>query len=278
MKRILSALVAVLFPLALSGCLATSREIVELRDDINQLRLKLNEVQINQADLGDKMSSLDLNISAFSERLEENKNVMSLVARRLDDMEANITSRVGRISDKMDAVDRESRRQTPSDEREISPAYQSYASEVSTPDSPRRSLPVKNQTAELPPGELYRMAYDDFVAGRQESAAATFRIFLEKYPSASLAPYAGYYLGESYCARSMWKEALSEFSVIVEKHPKSEHYLSALYKKALMLERLGEVEDAKKTYANIIKNHPASQEASLASERLGALSETHKKK
>lgn len=275
MKRILSAAVAVLFPLALSGCLATSREIVELRDDINQLRLKLNEVQINQADLGDKMSSLDLNISAFSERLEENKNVMSLVARRLDDMEANITSKVGKISDKMDAS---ARQQTPPSERESPPAPQSYAAEISTPDSPRHSLPVTNQTTELPPGELYRMAYDDFVAGRQESAAATFRIFLEKYPSASLAPYAGYYLGESYYARSMWNEALSEFSVIVEKHTKSEHYLSALYKKALTLERLGEVEDAKKIYANIIKNHPASQEASLASERLGALSETHKKK
>ncbi|PKN01724.1 MAG: tol-pal system protein YbgF [Elusimicrobia bacterium HGW-Elusimicrobia-1] len=260
MKLIPAAALAVFFPFVFAGCLATSREIVELRDDINQLRLKLNELQINQADLGDKMSSLDLNISAFSERLEENKNVMSLVARRLDDMESNITSKVGKISDRMDA---QSDRGTPSN---------------SSGDAAAAGIQPASGAAEIPPGELYRMAYDDFVAGRQESAADAFKIFLAKHPDASLAPDARYYLGESYYSRSMWKDASAEFSALVEKYPKSEHTPSALYKKALSEEMLGNSEDAKKIYADIIKTHPASQEAVSAAERLGALSEPSKKK
>lgn len=262
MKLIPAAAVAAFFPFVFAGCLATSREIVELRDDINQLRLKLNELQINQADLGDKMSSLDLNISAFSERLEENKNVMSLVARRLDDMESNITSKVGKISDKLDAPGRgQSSSSVPSGESDGLP--------------PR---PPSPQPSEIPPGELYRMAYDDFVAGRQESAAETFRIFLAEHPDASLAPSARYYLGESYYSRSMWKDASAEFSALAEKYPKSEHTLSALYKKALAEEKLGNSEEAKKIYADIIKTHPASQEAVSAAERLGDLSGPSQKK
>lgn len=261
MKLIPAAALAVFFPFVFAGCLATSREIVELRDDISQLRLKLNELQINQADLGDKMSSLDLNISAFSERLEENKNVMSLVARRLDDMESNITSKVVKISDRMDA--QSARAATPSNSSE---------------DAVATGIQPASGAAEMPPGEIYRMAYDDFVAGRQESAAAAFKIFLAKHPDASLAPDARYYLGESHYSRSLWKDASAEFSALVEKYPKSEHIPSALYKKALSEEMLGNSEDAKKIYADIIKTHPASHEAVSAAERLGALSEPPKKK
>lgn len=224
--------------LTLYGCLATSKEVVELRDEINQLQLKLNELQGNQADLSDTMTTLNANMLALSEKLEENKNIMNLISRRLDDMEASIISKVSKLSEKL-------------------PASSAYSGSVSTPSS-----------IEIPPSELYRMAYDDFVRGRYELSITGFKNFIERYPDATLIPYARYYLGESYYAKMLLKDAYNEFKSLEREHPKSDMVLPARFKKALILEKMGKTAEARALYEDIIKNHPTSPEAAAASERI----------
>jgi len=121
---------------------------------------------------------------------------------------------------------------------------------------------------DITPGALYSMAYDDFTAGRYESATATFKVFLEKYPNASLASYARYYMGESRYARSLLDGALEDFEYVIKNYPRSDVLLAALYKKALVLERMNRPEDAKKVYSEIIRKYPSTQEAAMSAERL----------
>jgi len=280
-------------PLVFQGCLATSKEIIELRDDINQLRVKLQEVQINQADLTEKMSSIDLSMSALGEKLEENKNAMSLVATRLDDIESGISSKISRLESRMDSG---FNRLSNDISKNVSPSQNIQASALSKEESNSPSSAVKDSTAvvtsttetvssgtlsqvpsslgsvDVSPGALYRMAYDDFTSGRYESATATFKVFIEKYPKASLAPYAWYYMGESKYARALYDGAIEDFEYVIKNHPRSDMVLPSLYKKAVTLEKLNRAEDAKKIYSDIIKRYPSSQEAGMSSERLKDLS------
>jgi TolA-binding protein len=220
----------------LSGCLATSREIVFLRDDINHLQMRLNEVQRNQAELAMEMSSINTSMVALSERLKENKNHMFLVAQRLDDMEANIISRVSTVAAKM----------------KPQPCAQPPA-------------------ATLPPSELYGLSYSDFITGRFELAARGFRDFIEKYPDAALACRALYYLAVSYFARNIYTKALTYLELLEKRHPQSTILVTAKYKRALTLERLKRTTESKSVFEEIIKNHSTSQEAQSAADRLKQL-------
>src|SRR3989339_784475 len=69
----------------LSGCVATSQEMGDLREDIYQLQLKLNEVQRNQADIASKMDTFGTNMKSLS----------------LDDLESNLSQSMNKLSQQL---------------------------------------------------------------------------------------------------------------------------------------------------------------------------------
>ena len=215
--------------LPLGGCLATSQEMIDLRDDMRQLQVKLNEVQRNQADLSVKMDSLSTQLGPLSAQLLDTQSRMSLLGQRLDDVESNMSQRMNKFSEELSG------------------------SALKVPP---------------PPSEIYRLAYSDFSGGKYDLAIVGFKSYLEKYPSSELASLARYYTGECYYSQSNWQGAYDQFDMVEKYYPKSDSVPAARLKKALCLEQLGKGKEASGLFETIIKDFPSSAEAATARDKL----------
>lgn len=213
-----------------SGCLATSTEMVGLRDDINELQLKLIEVQRNQADLSAKMDNLSGQLGPVSSNLTETQDRMSTLGQRLDDVESNISLKMNRLSEQLSGT----------------------------------ALKVAP-----PPSEIYRLAYSDYSSGKYDIAVVGFRNYLDKYPAGELAGLAQYYLGECYYSKDEWQKAYDAFDLVEKNYPKSDSAAPARLKKGLALEQMGKVKEGREMISTVIKDYPYSGEAETAREKLG---------
>lgn len=221
--------------LCLSGCVATSREMIDLRDDIAQLQATLSIVQRNQADISVKMDSLTTSMSGLTEELQATQNHMSLLSQRLDDVESNINQRVVNLSEKM------------------SPSGTGTAS------------------IEPAPSELYRMAYSDFSRGRYDVAYEGFRVYLEKYAKGELAPQAQYYMGECLYSQNDWNKALDQYALVEKMFPRADAVPPARLKRAQCLELLGQLRESRDVLKSIVKDFPNAQEAATARDKLSTV-------
>jgi tol-pal system protein YbgF len=214
---------------SLSGCLATSSEIMGLRDDMHEFQVKMNELQRNQADLSAKMDTMTTAMKPLSYELQETQSRMSLLGQRLDDVESNIAQRVNKLSEQMSGS----------------------------------SLSVAP-----PPSELYRLAYSDFSRGKYDLAVVGFKTYLEKYPQGELASQAQYYLGECYYSQNDWEQALNEFELVEKTYAKSNSVPAARLKRALCLELMGQTTESREAFMSLVKDYPDSPEAFTAQEKI----------
>lgn len=226
-------IISLSIPFILTGCLATSEEVANLRDDMHEMLLKLNEMQRNQADLSAKMDSVSSNLTPISSELQETQNKVSQIGQRFDDVETNISQKVSKL-----------------------------AIEANSSTSAAVAAPA--------PSEMYRIAYSDFSRGKYDLSITGFKSYLEKYPQGELAAQAQYFLGESYYSQNMWEKAFSEFDIVEKSFPKSESVPPARLKKALCLELLGKRNEGYELLKSLIKDFPSSPESFTAREKLEA--------
>ncbi len=230
MKKNLVLILIACSPLVLAGCVATSQDMLNMRDDMYQLLTKLNEVQRNQADLSAKMDTVVGKMDMLGSKLEETQNRMSLLGQRLDDVETNLSQRTGKLFEQLSGT---------------------------------------ALNAGPMPSDLYRMAYGDFSAGKYDLAITGFKSYLDKYATGALADQAQYYIGESAYAKSDWQGAFDGFDAVEKRYPTSSLIPAARLKKAACLEMLGKKDDAKGLLQALIKDYPNSAEAQTAREKLG---------
>ena len=70
----------------LSGCLASDKDIDGLRTEIAKLTTTLNAMQLNQADLSERMDNLSSDINVTNENMTETGNMISKLSAKLDDL------------------------------------------------------------------------------------------------------------------------------------------------------------------------------------------------
>ena len=216
----------------LSGCIATSRQITELRDDISELRIQMSHIQRNQADISSKMDTGERSTSVLNEKLDDTKNRMSSMSQRMDDIYSGLSQRLDIVSEQFSG-------KTP------------------------RLAPT--------PGELYKMAYSDYAKGKYDLSIVGFRSYLEKYPQGELAHNAQYYLADSYFNKVDYKVALAEFEKHIEFYNYSDMLPSSKYKKGLCLVELKRPSEAREVFEDIIKKHPNTPEASQSKQKIQSL-------
>ena len=131
---------------------------------------------------------------------------------------------------------------------------------------------------QLAPGELpvpggsdrdnYQAAFELLKEQRYEQAAMAFQQFLVTYPDSQLADNAQYWLAESYYVTDDFAEALEQFSVVINRHPRSRKVPDALLKMGYCnyeLERWG---DARAALTRVQSEFPDTTAARLAEQRL----------
>ena len=123
--------------LGFASCVATTT-------DIDQLAGTLDRMQRTQADLTIKMDELDRSLGILNENLTQNQTMMGELSQKLENTQANLTSRMGLITELLSAA--------------------------------------TAQSSVIVPGEVYRGAYEDYLAGKLSLAINGFDLFLKRYP------------------------------------------------------------------------------------------------
>lgn len=219
---LLTSLFCFLSSLIFYGCLATTDEIVSLKNEVSSLKAEISILKQNQAELNLQMKQLNNNLQIYTEKLEENKYKMSLLAQRMDDVYSSLSQRLDILS---------------------------------------RQLPKVDMSVVPLPTELFNIAYNDYSRGMYDLAIRGFKDYLSKYPDSELANRAYYYLADSYYAKKQYNECIKVIDEYLNKYQKDEYYVSMLYQKGLCLQNLGETKKAQEIFKHIKTYYPNSKEA-----------------
>jgi len=121
------------------------------------------------------------------------------------------------------------------------------------------------------PMETYQAAYRDYQRGNYDLAIEGFREFLAANTSSDLADNASYWIGESLFSQKKYREAIEQFDSVVNRFPKSDKVPGALLKKGYAYINIGEKAHGVVQLQYVLHEHPKSQEAALARQKLKQL-------
>lgn len=253
---------------AVSGCVATQRDILDLSQQTDTVNLQvrnlkkiMDSLQANQADLNVKLDELDKNVSILNENLRDNRDQMSQLSAKLDDLGAALSGKVAGLS-----------RSIEESQELIKAVEQKRRAEAEEAEKRRKeeeARRAKEASAGPMPSQIYHSARTQLSQKKYDLAADGFALYLEKFPKGEVADLATYYLGQARFFQGRWEEAARQFALVLDRHPKSEVTPAArlLYAQSLM--KMGtHLEEAKRYLESIPEDFPKSSEAVKARQLL----------
>jgi tol-pal system protein YbgF len=121
------------------------------------------------------------------------------------------------------------------------------------------------------PMDTYQAAYRDYQRGNYDLAIEGFRDFLSTNKVADLADNAEYWIGESLFSQKKYREAIEQFDTVVSQYPRSDKVPGALLKKGYAYININERAQGIVQLQYVVHEHPRSQEAGLARQKLKQL-------
>jgi len=223
-----------------------------------QTLLKSNaDLSVKVAEVDDRMQNTQGSIEQTNYRIEKLVQQMTQVQHDIEELRAAL--RAG---------------QAPS-----APATAAGGTGVSaaSPVGPT-AVPIQGEmsvTAPAMPGESpltsYQSAYRDYQKGNFDLAMAGFRDFLVRNPTSDLADNATYWIGESLYSQKKYREAIEQFDQVVSRYPRSDKVPASLLKKGYGYISIGEKSQGIVQLQYVVHEHPNSQEAALARQKLKSL-------
>ena len=133
----------------------------------------------------------------------------------------------------------------------------------------------------LSPGQLpvpggsdrdnYQVAFELLKEERYDMAAASFKQFLLAFPDSELVDNAQYWLAESYYASNSFEQALRDFQVVLDDHPRSSKVPDALLKMGFCNYNLKRWDAARVTLSRVQADYPETTAARLAGQYLNRM-------
>jgi tol-pal system protein YbgF len=260
----------------LAGCAPEAAPL--LREDLDRLRADLlrveQEVQGSRAAVLTEVQTTD---RRTVQALTDIQRALARLGSRLDDLAREAGQLQGRVDELRRRVDL------------LGLQFDAVGEPAGAagPGSPRRSETVAQ--AAPPPGtqasDLYQTAYIDFTRGQYNLAIAAFREYLRLYPTTTLAENAQYWIGESHFSLARahqsrgeseravqeLERAVQEFRKVVIAYPRGDRVPAALFKEALALAELGQVQLAEARLQFLLDQYPGREEAAKARDELARI-------
>lgn len=123
------------------------------------------------------------------------------------------------------------------------------------------------------PGERrdFEAALAVFRQGDFNAAAAAFASFVGRYPASGYTGSAQFWLGNARYAARDYKEALAAFRALVTRDPNHQRVPEAQLAMANCLVELKDARGARKVLEDLVRDHPKTEAAGVARERLARL-------
>lgn len=246
--------VPLLLALALSSCVATQKDVLDLseqsdalKEQVEDLKKTVASMQANQADLSVQIKNLREDLSAYTETVKSSQGDMGKLSTKLDELGAQISGKVAALG------------QTITQAQQRGLEEQKAALEAAKAPS-ATDLFV---TAEK------RLQAKDFAG-----AAKGFEAYLKDHPKGELAELAAYDLGLAYFGQKAWEKAGRQFALVLDKHPKGSQTAGARLRYAQCLLNLKKNPDEARVYLESIQaefpRSPEAKEAAAALKRFAA--------
>lgn len=279
MRRFLSVL---LTPLVLTGCVATQRDILNLSQQTDGMTLqvhKLNKImtnlQSNQADLNIRLEAISSDIAVLNENLSENRNSMSRLSAKLDDLGAALGHKFSNLDSSIKKT-RTLIKQRAKEERERAHKKE----EKRRADESKRQEEKARKRAQGPsPSQIYHKARVYLTQKKYGPAAEGFKLYISEFPKGEVADLATYYLGQVRYSEKKWKLAAMNFALVLDRYPKSDVTPAARLRYALSLMKMkSHLDEAKRYLESIPDDFPKTPEAKKAGEILRSWEKNIEKK
>ena len=207
------------------------------------------------------VDSLCAELAALQQKMmeEEKKQNELLRLMRADqqvhfaEIERNVQALAGNISESQDRLS-----QIDEKTREIKKRWEQQARADSLAEA-TRSSEMEN---------LFKIAYNDFVAGRYDMAFNGFKDLAEKFPDSKYAEQALYWSGECYYVQKKYSDAESIYKEYLKKYKNGEKICVALYKLGLVYEKTHKKKARTIVWNKLLKQCPDSEEAQAVKSKL----------
>lgn len=277
MKILVKPMVMLAATLFAAGCVSTSdfeaaqRQISELQDELANIK--------RTASSKDEVQNVNVRIAEQTETLLKSN---ATLVTKVNEIEERIASTQGSVEDTTHRLDQLAQ-QAARSQRDIEDLRTRLTTLQSTPPPPgtapgtgtaatgELTVPAPAAQPVGDPMETYQAAYRDYQRGNYDLAIEGFQDFLASNGQADLADNAAYWIGESLFSQKKYREAIQQFDAVVNKYPKSDKVPGALLKKGYAYINVGEKAQGVVQLQYVLHEHPKSQEASLARQKLKQL-------
>lgn len=273
--KILRSLVMTAAALAAAGCISTAdfeaaqRQIAELQDELANIK--------RTASSKEEVQNVNVRIAEQTETLLKSNATLVAKVADIEDRIQNVQGGIeqGQYRTEQFSTQIAAMRRDLDEVRAQVAALQSAPPPAAVPGTATPATGEMTVPASAPPAgdpvQTYQSAYRDYQRGNFDLAIEGFREFLAGSASSDLADNASYWIGESLFSQKKYREAIEEFDAVVNRYPRSDKVPGALLKKGYAYLNVGERAQGVVQLQYVVHEHPRSQEASLARQRLRQL-------
>jgi tol-pal system protein YbgF len=284
---------------------AVSKEMIQLQEQISQLmqgqQSLRSAVDANNASLRTLVQQTQDSVNALSGRMDQlQKNVgeatgnseakidgMASQTQGISDNIQDVQGRVGKLAQQMNDI--QSSLQS-IDGRLAGGAVPSSApAGAGVPPSSYNAPPPSGGTvptsapaagggggsASSLPGvaadTLYQNALRDFTTGKYDMSSQEFGDYVKNYPNTDLASNAQFYIGEISYQQGNYKDAITQYNLVLNNYPQSYKLSASMLKKGLAELELGMKATGIRDLKEVSRRFPGSDEARRANAKLKEL-------
>ncbi len=222
-------------------------QTTDATDKLNTTMGQLQKtVQDAQANSGARLDSMATQVQGLSDNLQE------------------VMSRIGKLNQQL---------------TDIQNALQSLDAKCSggapAPGTPTNQPGIaSNAPSGNPPPSadvLYNNGLRDLNSGNYTLALQEFQEYLQYYPTTDLAGNAQFWIGQVYYSQQQYQPAADAFDKVIYNFPKSLKVASARYMKGAALLELGQKASAIRTFREVVRLYPGTEEERKARAKLREL-------
>ena len=296
-----------IFAIATPAFAGTNKDMVQLQTQIQQLQDAVARLQqSNDERMGvlkdlvqqsaDSVNKLSANMDALQKQLAAQQTAdsakgetVSGQVQALNDSLDEIKARMARLEKAMNDVQGQTQSISATLQNGQPPATQPVtapapvgASQESTPPPAAQSLdssaPLTRTPSAIPAAnsappveDLYRSAYNDYIAAKYPIATSEFLGVIKSYPDNNLAGNAYYYIGEIDYRAGKFSQAAKDYDKVLEQFPDSNKTPAAHLHKGEALIQLHQNDAGVRELRALIQRFPVSPEATQARSKLNAM-------
>ncbi len=260
------------------------RDLVQQNSDsVNRMSVTVNAMQkqftTDQTVQGGKIDQVSGQVQALNDQLDEIKARMNRLEKAMGDVsnqQQNLNQTIQSMPQPTPATGPATIPSGPQASVPTGPtAAPVQVAAVTPPPAPVPAPAGRKGTAPVPGAapveDLYKAAFNDFMAAHYPVAAAEFNDVIKSYPDSQLAGNAHYYIGEIDYRGAHYSTAVKDYDKVIEQFPDNNKVPAAHLHKGQALVEMQLKEAGAREFKSLIQRFPNSPEAAQARTKLTAL-------